>query len=151
MNPRLGYRALRHGRVSLPGQLYLLTTVAAYRRPLFLNVDTARALSRCMCEGSCWGDASLLCWVLMPDHWHGLVKLGERDSLATVMNRFKSVTAKRLHCTQVGLVWDHGYHDRAVRAEEDVRAVARYIVANPLRAGLVSHVLDYPYWNCVWL
>ncbi len=87
----------------------------------------------------------------MPDHWHGLVKLGARDNLSTVMNRFKSITAKRLHCTQVGLVWDRGYHDRAVRADEDMRAVARYIVANPLRAGLVSHVLDYPYWDCVWL
>lgn len=151
MTPRLGYRALRHGRVSLPGQLYLLTTVAAYRRPLFRNVDTARTLSQCMQDTYCWGDASLLCWVLMPDHWHGLVRLGSRDSLATVMNRFKSLTAKRLHCTQTGLVWDRGFHDRAVRAEEDVRAIARYIVANPIRAGLVSNVLDYPYWNCVWL
>ena len=37
------------------------------------------------------------------------------------------------------------------QAEEDLRAVARYIVGNPLRAGLVRNVLDYPYWNCVWL
>jgi hypothetical protein len=29
--------------------------------------------------------------------------------------------------------------------------VARYIVANPLRAGLVSRVGHYPFWNAVWL
>jgi REP element-mobilizing transposase RayT len=151
MTPRSGYRALRRGRVSLPGQVYLLTTVAAYRRPLFGNVDTARVLSQCMHDDRCWGDSTLLCWVLMPDHWHGLVQLGARDSLAKVMNRFKSLTAKRLHCTQTGLVWDRGYHDCVVRSGQDVRAMARYIVGNPLRAGLVDNVLDYPYWNCIWL
>jgi len=87
----------------------------------------------------------------MPDHWHGLVQLGERDSLSLVMNRFKAFTARRLHCTQTGVVWDRGFHDRALRQEEDIRSVARYIVANPMRAGLVKTVLDYPYWNCIWL
>jgi hypothetical protein len=30
-------------------------------------------------------------------------------------------------------------------------AVARYIVANPLRAGLCRHLGDYPLWDSVWL
>jgi len=30
-------------------------------------------------------------------------------------------------------------------------AVARYVVANPVRAGLADSVLAYPYWNAVWL
>jgi hypothetical protein len=67
------------------------------------------------------------------------------------MSRFKSVSAKALRCTQASLVWDRGFHDHALRRDEDMRNVARYIVANPLRAGLVGNVLDYPYWNCVWL
>lgn len=151
MTRLLGYRSFRQGRVSLPGHSHLLTTVAAYRRPLFRDVDAARTVCRSLHNTACWGDAMLLCWVLMPDHWHGLLQLGPKDNLATVMGRFKSLTAKGLHCMQPGLVWDRGYHDRALRAEEDLRAVARYIVGNPLRAGLVRNVLDYPYWNCVWL
>jgi len=146
-----GHRALRKGRCSLPGRIYLLTAVTAYRRPLFRDTEAARAFSQAMIEPRCWGDARLLCWVLMPDHWHGLVRLGTSDSLSVVMNRFKTVTAKHLRCTQVGLVWDRGYHDRALRQEEDIRAVARYMVGNPLRTGLVGNVLDYPYWNCIWL
>ena len=35
-----------------------------------------------------------LCWVLMPDHWHGLVQLGQRDSLPIVVNRFKVLVAE---------------------------------------------------------
>ncbi|MCF6281296.1 MAG: hypothetical protein L3J28_03650 [Candidatus Polarisedimenticolaceae bacterium] len=42
-------------------------------------------------------------------------------------------------------------HDRAIRKEEDLVAIARYIVANPLRAGLVKSIKDYPHWDCVWL
>jgi len=29
--------------------------------------------------------------------------------------------------------------------------VARYIVANPIRAGLVDNIGQYPYWDAVWL
>ncbi|WP_423251811.1 transposase, partial [Pseudomonas viridiflava] len=42
-------------------------------------------------------------------------------------------------------VWQKGYHDRAIRREEDVLKAARYIVANPLRAGLVTNVGDFPF------
>ena len=38
--------------------------------------------------------------------------------------------------------------DEFSRSQKDV---ARYIVANPLRAGLVKKLADYPFWNAVWL
>jgi hypothetical protein len=48
-------------------------------------------------------------------------------------------------------VWQPGFFDRALRAEDDLVAVARYIVANPLRAGLCRRLGDYPLWDSVWL
>ena len=104
-----------------------------------------------MISRECWGDATLLCWVLMPDHWHGLVRLGEHDNLSRVMNRMKAGTSRRLRIDyQPAQVWAHGFHDRALRQEEDLRTAARYIIANPVRAGLVAHVCDFPYWDCIW-
>ncbi len=44
-----------------------------------------------------------------------------------------------------GVLWQKGLFDRALRREEDLKAMARYIVANPLRAGLVEHIGQYPY------
>ena len=105
-----------------------------------------------MIDPKVWGDACVLCWVLMPDHWHGLIELGECDGISLVMNRFKAVSTKIL--VEKGRskpVWARGFHDHALRREENVIATARYIVANPVRAGLVHHALDYPYWNCIWL
>jgi putative transposase len=48
-------------------------------------------------------------------------------------------------------VWADGFHDRALRLEDDVLIAARYIITNPVRAGLVSRVHDYSYWDAVWL
>ena len=44
-----------------------------------------------------------------------------------------------------------GIRNHAVRVEEDVRQIARYIVANPLRAGLVRDLGEYSLWDCAWL
>ena len=48
-------------------------------------------------------------------------------------------------------VWQANYFDHAVRQDEDMRKIARYIVANPLRANLVERLGDYPLWDAVWL
>jgi hypothetical protein len=48
-------------------------------------------------------------------------------------------------------VWQTSFHDHALRREEDVLSVARFVVANPLRAGLVKSLRDYPHWDAVWL
>jgi len=93
-----------------------------------------------------------LAWVVMPDHVHWLVEL-KAVSLATLMRRVKCRSTCLINKRQgrSGPLWQAGFHDRALRRDDDVVAVARYIVANPLRAGLVSRVGDYPHWDAVWL
>lgn len=49
------------------------------------------------------------------------------------------------------LMWQKGYHDRGVRAEEDLMEMARYVIDNPIRARLVRHLEDYPLWGCEWM
>ena len=89
----------------------------------------------------------------MPDHAHWLLQLGDTEPLRRVVARLKTVSAERVNaCSRrMGAVWSRAYHDRALRADEDMAAVARYIVANPLRAGLGRRVGEYPYWNAIWL
>ncbi|HEV7121871.1 MAG TPA: transposase [Rhodanobacter sp.] len=147
-----GHQALRKGRVSLSGQIYLLTIVTESRIPHFTDTELARTACRMMLAPRVWGDANALCWVLMPDHWHGLVELGDHDDLSVVMNRFKSLLSKAVQSlARVPFRWARGFHDHALRRDEDLLAAARYIIANPVRAGLVTKVNDYPYWNSTWL
>jgi len=147
-----GHRALRRGRYSLHGQVYLLTTTTDRRTRHFADTDMARTAARCCGAAATWGDARLLCWVLMPDHWHGLLQLGTSQDLSPCVNRFKAQITKALRTrhTLAGRLWQPGFHDHAVRREESLLAIARYLVLNPVRAGLVARVGDYPYWNAIW-
>ncbi|MNF50526.1 Transposase IS200 like protein [compost metagenome] len=144
--------ALRRGRFSETGHVYLLTTVTHLRRPLFNDWAVGRLLLEPLREIQELGLASTLCWVVMPDHLHWLVQLQD-GSLDRLMQRFKSRSAKRVNARlgTDGQVWQKGYHDHAVRVEDDIRQLARYVVANPVRAGLVRRVGDYPLWDAIWL
>ena len=89
----------------------------------------------------------------MPDHAHWLIEPGAMDPLARVVSRLKSATARVANpvlCRQ-GALWARAYHDHALRDEEDLRTVARYMIGNPVRAGLVEQVGDYPFWDAVWV
>ncbi len=145
--------ALRKGRVSIPNGIYLITTTTLNRQKLFADFDAGCAAARCFENARLLGDAKMLAWVLMPDYLHGLLQLGERDELSVVVNRLKSASARVANRAmgRTGAVWAKAFHDHALRSDEDLQNVARYIVANPLRAGLVTQIGHYPFWNAVWL
>ncbi len=140
-------------RLSLPGHAYLLTATTLFRRPVFRDDLACRAVASAHRTRWLWRDSQLLAWVLMPDHWHALIVLGRSDTLATLMGRFKSATARAVDDRHRinGWLWSRGFHDRALGDDEDLQATARHLVANPLRARLVSHLGQYPYWDAVWL
>ena len=148
-----GHLALRRGRRSLVNHIYHVTTTTKAREAFFAESEAAQAASRCFIEPPLLGDAVLLAWVLMPDHVHWLLQLGTCDSLDTVVARLKSASARKTNAAlgRKGALWETAYHDRAMRSDERLVQVAQYIVANPLRAGLVTDIRDYPYWNSIWL
>jgi REP element-mobilizing transposase RayT len=143
---------LRTGRVTEPGRVYLLTTTRYERQPLFSDFILGRLLVAELRAADAQGWVSSLAWVVMPDHLHWLVQL-QTYSLDELMRRIKSNSARLINrrLGRAGPVWQDGYHDRALRKDQDLQIAARYIVANPLRAGLVRCVGDYPLWDAVWL
>ncbi|WP_095158405.1 transposase [Pseudomonas sp. Irchel 3E13] len=145
-------KRLRHGRFSEQGRLYLLTTTVADRVPIFREMCLARLVIVQFRQVQDEGLANSLAWVVMPDHIHWLIEL-RQTSLNTLMQRFKSRSARLVNAAggRQGRLWQPGFHDRALRREDDILEVARYIVANPLRAGLVQRLGDYPHWDAVWL
>ena len=145
---------LRKGRISLPNQIYLLTTVTKDRGPLFADLACGRIVVGAMRHHAEHGYAESLAFVVMPDHLHWLVQLHTGVRLDRLMRLLKAYTARRINAhrgTKGQAVWQAGYHDHAIRREEDIVAVARYIVANPLRAGLVQRIGEYPLWDAIWV
>jgi REP-associated tyrosine transposase len=117
------YSDLLRGRASIAGQIYLVTTVTHDRARLFTNLHLGCIVVRALHAPTTTACATTLAYVVMPDHLHWLVQL------------------------QAG---KPKFHDRALRSDEQVGAVARYVVCNPIRAGLVSRLQDYPLWDAVW-
>jgi len=149
---RPGYRALRRGRYSVPGGIYLVSVVTQRRVRWFSESLLARVMCQNLHNPNALGDSRNLCSVVMPDHFHLLIQLQDLP-LQNVIKRLKSRSAVLLNreIGRNGRFWAPGFHDHALRREEDLIAVARYVVANPLRAHLVKRLGDYPYWNAIWL
>ncbi len=138
---------LRKGRASLPNHAYLVTIVTASRKPVFTSFDSARLAVRCLHDTDVARHARTLSFVVMPDHLHWLLQLEDGGNLAEAVRLYKAKVT-------VGFrqkVWQRGFHDHALRDDEDMRGIARYIVANPVRAGLVRSVVEYSHWDAVWL
>jgi REP element-mobilizing transposase RayT len=144
---------LRKGRFSESGRIYLVTAVTRDRYPFFSDLFAARALIRELLTCDKAGLTNTWTFVVMPDHLHWLVELGA-DSLSSTVRRVKSGSAIRLNRMTGAAgrtVWQRGFHDHALRREEGLREIARYVIANPVRAGLAASVREYPHWDAAWL
>lgn len=156
MNHQTRYRAnaLRKGRFSCPNQIYLITIVTHARTPLFTDFNAARTFIAELRQSDSEQLTNTIAWVVMPDHIHWLFGLGEHVPLTKLLQRIKGRSAKSLNeafNAQGQSIWQKGYHDRAIRREEDLKSIARYILANPLRAGITDKLANYPHWDAVWL
>ena len=143
---------LRTGRFSLAGQVYLVTTRLVSGRKTFEDWRLGRLVVAELRRAHELGRVESIAWVVMPDHLHWLFELRE-GTLERIMQCVKSRSSIALNkaTNGAGQVWQTGYHDIAQRKEEDLKHMARYILANPLRAGLVANIRDYPLWDCKWI
>ncbi len=138
---------LRIGRFSQANQIYHITFTTKNRAPIFNNFANAHLVTRMLKQSDALQHTSTLAFVVMPDHIHWLFALGSKQQLQHVIKTIKSKVTIKMGQP----IWQAGFYDHAIRKHEDVIAIARYIIANPIRAGLVARVGDYPHWHVAWL
>ena len=125
---------------------YFLTFGTFQRRPHFRDPDVAALAMRHFRRTAQAEKFALLAYCLMPDHVHLLVQGTADDSdLQKFVKLAKQCSGQVYAGTSESRLWDEGYHDRVLRNDTDLREVARYIVWNPVRAGLAATPADYPY------
>src|SRR5438876_9129306 len=79
--------------------------------------------------------------MIMPDHVHLLVAFPVSEKrMQTIVSKWKEWTAKSLN-----IDWQRDFFEHRLRKEESRREKADYILANPVRAGLVARTEDWPY------
>ncbi|WP_417615681.1 REP-associated tyrosine transposase [Oceanisphaera sp.] len=149
----MSYEDALAGRCSLPNHVYHITICTRYRQPVFSNWQTGRLAVQEFKHVQSQLGVQSLAWVLMPDHLHWLLQLNKEASLARTVSIFKGRSARNInqYLARTGGLWQKGFYEQAIRQDEDLRQIARYIVANPLRAGLVQKIGNYPLWDAIWL
>jgi hypothetical protein len=86
---------------------------------------------------------AVLAYCVMPDHLHALVEA--RSARADFDALIRGLTLARRS------LWQPGSHVRILRDDEASDTVARYILENPVRAGLAQAVGEYPFaWSDVY-
>lgn len=148
---------------------YFVTTNAFQRSWLFGEVSSGRVLlnhfGRIVEEE--WfrsqrirQEITLDAFVVMPDHFHGIVVISGRDegnlcetvntantsgpflrpprSLGSLMAGFKSATTKRINSLRGSpgrAVWQSNYHEHVIRNDRELGGIRTYIQNNPLKYG----------------
>jgi len=89
-----------------------------------------------------WYD--LLAWVVMPNHVHFLIKVGE-TSLAKIVKELKRYTARQANTIlqREGAFWDEDYFDTYMRDADHELKTCRYIENNPVKALLVHEPKEW--------
>ena len=131
-----------------PGRAYSVTIGTAPRRAVFDDRAFGRACIEELGVIRSRTSARIYAYCLMPDHVHLLIGVptGEGFSLSELVRHWKSrcyVAWRR--SGQREAFWQRGYYDHAIRADEDFRKAAEYILENPVRAGMVGRFQDYEF------
>lgn len=86
-------------------------------------------------------------YIIMPDHAHFFVRLTVEFKLGVFVKLLKQALAKalRLQGNNIRYLWQPGFFDHLLRSKESYAEKWLYMVENPVRGGLVSKSIDWPY------
>jgi putative transposase len=125
---------------------YFLTFCTANRLPAFVRAPPVDLVWSQILRAADGNDIEIAAYCFMPDHLH---LLAAGTSPSADLRRFVR-DAKQysgFHYKQEfgrGL-WQPSYYDHVIRDEESTWSVARYIVENPITAGLAASADAYPF------
>jgi putative transposase len=136
----------RPPRVTAAGALYHVTSRGNRRQRTYRDsrdYERFLDLTSRVVEERAWHCHA---YCLMPNHFHLLLETPE-DDLSVGMHWLKTTYAVRFNKRHEldGHLFQGRFHSVVVTREEHLIWLSRYIVRNPVRAGLCSHPGDWPW------
>ncbi|MYD11972.1 MAG: hypothetical protein F4X02_18235 [Chloroflexi bacterium] len=171
--PTTNSKQLRRRSIRLKGYdyrqtgAYFLTICTGRHAPLFGKISNGRmtinALGSIVLDS--WqsiadkrSNLSLDRFVVMPNHVHGIILVGEKgmtvvspiqnesspanprklssDSLGTIVGQFKGAVTKRAKAESIqppSPIWQRNFYEHIIRDEDSLNKIRAYIVENPAR------------------
>ena len=131
---------------------YHVTWGTADRRPILCDGSLSMRLIDVLKEKTRNTGMQIYAYCLMPDHVHLLLCPEAGSDVIRFVQAYKSKTTRVYWgLGGHGKFWQRGFYDHILRDEEDVKEVARYVLGNPVRKGLIEDPLEYPFsGSCVF-
>jgi REP element-mobilizing transposase RayT len=101
----------------------------------------------------------LICYCIMPNHVHLLIKLSKRDKsrstkspfpVTNILKLIKGSTAYKANklLNKTGAFWQHESYDHIIRNDTERENIIRYILLNLVKAKLVESWEDWKWTYC---
>ena len=137
----------RSGRSFYPGTPTHLTCRGIDEQPIFqsdLDRYELLTLLRKTTERVGW---QVLCWCLMTTHYHLLVVVPGDRRVSWAMQTVNSVYAREFNTRhrRRGHLFGDRFADTLVESDPQCKRTIAYILENPVRAGMVKRVEDWPW------
>jgi putative transposase len=137
-------------RVSAGGVIYHALNRANGRTTLFHDDGDYGAFERVLAEAvERFPGIRLLCYCLMPNHWHLVLWPRREGELSRFMRWLTLTHAQRRHAHRHRAGEGHVYQGRfksfPVKDDRHFLVAARYVERNPLRARLVRRAEQWPW------
>jgi REP-associated tyrosine transposase len=125
--------------------VYFITTVTLNRVKVFTDHEFAQFVVDALVAIAKRLGFQISAYVVMPDHVHFVATAEEEGAdLERLVKDWKQKTGFEWKKKHKYRLWQKGYIDRVLRAEEHTLSVCRYVLENPVRAKLAAHPSDYP-------
>jgi putative transposase len=136
----------RRPRLTFPGALYHVMSRGNRKSMIVEDDEDRRTFMRAFSEAADACQVRVYACCLMGTHYHVLLDtpLGNVSDFGRELNTAYSKTFNRRHA-RVGHTFEQRFESRVVQREKYLRRVARYIVLNPVAAGLCRDAADWPW------
>ena len=125
---------------------YSLTFCTENRQPVFADASVVELVMRQLVRASTEQKFAVPAYCFMPDHLHMLVEGAADDSdCKRFIKAFKQYSGYYYAQKHGKTLWQRYGFEHVLRDEEVTIEVAKYILANPVRAGLAPTVEQYPH------
>ena len=125
---------------------YFLTLCTDRRSRPFTLIDVVSPVLAQFRQSASLQQFATVAYCFMPDHVHWLcVALSERADLQRFVADAKQRSGYHFARSTGRRLWQRGFYEHVVRDGEQTLAVVRYILANPIRAGLAHTLGEYPF------
>jgi len=137
----------RKPRVDLPNFLYHIIVRGNNKQPIYLDKNDYQRFIKMLKTAKEKYNFKLYAFALMPNHFHLLLKPGEKAGISKIMQSLNTgftMYFNRKH-NRCGHLYQGRYKSILVEEEVYLLELIRYIHLNPVRAELVEDVSKYAY------